>query len=300
MNGVQGFRGTQGFGGVQGLGGDNGVQGFVGAQGFGGANGVQGAVGAQGAVGVQGAVGSQGLQGQSGLGGSQGAMGSQGSQGSQGLGAQGLNGVQGAQGKFGSQGLQGPIGNQGASGQGVPVGGTTGQVLSKIDSSNYNTQWVTPSSGMSGAPYYKIAISYNTGSTSVYTYSSFTSSGFSNNFTVGQSGTGAASIITITNTVSSASGGLTGALQIMPTSAYICYATAATAWSNWDASPTFGYKSISASIITEVTTSVTPTLNIITPFTSSGLAGSGLINLLGDNSTRVLAYIFLQFNTSIL
>jgi len=153
---------------------------------------------------------------------------------------------------------------------------------------------------MSGAPYYKIALTYNTGATSVYTFASVANSGFSGNFTVGVSGSGAAAIITITNTVSSASGGLTGALQLMPTSGYICYATAATSWSNWDTSPTFGYKSISASIITEVTTSVTPTLNIITPFTTAGLAGSGLINLLGDNSSRVLAYVFLQFNSSIL
>ena len=31
--------------------------------------------------------------------------------------------------------------------QGVPAGGTTGQVLSKIDNANYNTQWITASSG---------------------------------------------------------------------------------------------------------------------------------------------------------
>jgi len=33
----------------------------------------------------------------------------------------------------------------GATGQGVPVGGTAGQVLSKIDATNYNTQWVAQS-----------------------------------------------------------------------------------------------------------------------------------------------------------
>jgi len=30
---------------------------------------------------------------------------------------------------------------------GVPAGGTAGQVLEKIDSTDYNTQWVTPSGG---------------------------------------------------------------------------------------------------------------------------------------------------------
>lgn len=35
----------------------------------------------------------------------------------------------------------------GPTGPGVPVGGTTGQVLEKIDGTDYNTQWATPSSG---------------------------------------------------------------------------------------------------------------------------------------------------------
>lgn len=35
-------------------------------------------------------------------------------------------------------------GAAGPAGPGVPVGGTANQILSKIDASNYNTQWVTP------------------------------------------------------------------------------------------------------------------------------------------------------------
>ena len=35
---------------------------------------------------------------------------------------------------------------------GVPVGGTAGQVLTKIDSTDYNTQWVSQSSIVGGAP----------------------------------------------------------------------------------------------------------------------------------------------------
>ena len=30
-------------------------------------------------------------------------------------------------------------------GFGMPIGGTSGQILQKVDSANYNTQWVTPS-----------------------------------------------------------------------------------------------------------------------------------------------------------
>lgn len=38
-------------------------------------------------------------------------------------------------------------GTNGAAGQGVPTGGTAGQVLAKIDGTDYNTEWVTPSGG---------------------------------------------------------------------------------------------------------------------------------------------------------
>lgn len=44
---------------------------------------------------------------------------------------------------------KGNPGTVGTSGQGVPIGGTTGQVLSKIDATNYNTQWVTSGGGTS-------------------------------------------------------------------------------------------------------------------------------------------------------
>ena len=33
----------------------------------------------------------------------------------------------------------------GTNGQGVPTGGTTGQVLAKVNGTDYNTHWVTPS-----------------------------------------------------------------------------------------------------------------------------------------------------------
>ena len=42
---------------------------------------------------------------------------------------------------------QGPTGANGAAGQGIPTGGTAGQVLSKIDGTNYNTQWSSAGAG---------------------------------------------------------------------------------------------------------------------------------------------------------
>ena len=47
----------------------------------------------------------------------------------------------------GIQGEQGPQGIQGENGVGVVAGGTAGQVLAKIDETDYNTEWVDPSAG---------------------------------------------------------------------------------------------------------------------------------------------------------
>jgi hypothetical protein len=44
-------------------------------------------------------------------------------------------------------GPQGPTGATGANGQGVPVGGTTGQVLRKASGTNYDTEWAAAASG---------------------------------------------------------------------------------------------------------------------------------------------------------
>ena len=71
-------------------------------------------------------------------------------------GAQGPAGPIGAQGPTGSQGPTGPTGNtgpqgiQGPTGPGVPTGGTAGQILAKVDASDYNTNWV-PATGAWGS-----------------------------------------------------------------------------------------------------------------------------------------------------
>ena len=51
---------------------------------------------------------------------------------------------------FAFSNLKGATGSAGPAGQGVPTGGTAGQVLSKIDGTDYNTEWVTPSGGGGG------------------------------------------------------------------------------------------------------------------------------------------------------
>lgn len=72
------------------------------------------------------------------------APGPQGAQGTTGpTGPTGTTGATGPMGPTGATGATGPIGPTG-SGQGVPTGGTAGQVLRKINSTNYNTEWVDP------------------------------------------------------------------------------------------------------------------------------------------------------------
>ena len=58
-------------------------------------------------------------------------------------GSVGVPGPQGPAGATGATGPQGPQGVPGTPGAGVPVGGTAGQFLTKIDGTNYNTDWTT-------------------------------------------------------------------------------------------------------------------------------------------------------------
>lgn len=59
----------------------------------------------------------------------------------------GTPGPRGPAGPAGPAGANGAAGSNGEDGQGVPAGGTAGQVLEKIDGTDYNTQWATPSGG---------------------------------------------------------------------------------------------------------------------------------------------------------
>lgn len=70
-------------------------------------------------------------------------------------GPKGDTGDTGPQGEPGTTGIQGPVGpagQDGADGQGVPTGGTTGQVLSKNSDSDYDTVWKDIESSGEGIP----------------------------------------------------------------------------------------------------------------------------------------------------
>lgn len=111
-----------------------------------------------GATGATGPQGPQGPQGETGPQGPTGATGATGATGPQG--PQGETGPQGPQGETGPQGPTGATGATGATGPagpGVPTGGTAGQVLAKVDGTDYNTEWVTPSGGGSSIETYTAA-----------------------------------------------------------------------------------------------------------------------------------------------
>lgn len=60
-------------------------------------------------------------------------------QGPQGI--QGAKGDKGDKGNKGDQGIQGIQGPQGATGPGLPSGGSAGQLITKVDGTDYNTAW---------------------------------------------------------------------------------------------------------------------------------------------------------------
>lgn len=80
-----------------------------------------------------------------------GPQGEQGDAGPQGeRGEQGVAGERGPEGPQGIQGNVGPVGPAGKDGVGIPTGGEAGQVLAKIDGTDYNTQWMFVSGGGTG------------------------------------------------------------------------------------------------------------------------------------------------------
>ncbi len=185
--GPQGIQGPAGTNGLDGATGPMGPQGLTGPQGPAGTNGLDGATGPMGPQGPQGLTGPQGPAGANGLDGATGPMGPQGIQGPAGpagangldgatgpMGPQGLtgpagaNGLDGATGPMGPQGIQGPVGpvgpagTNGTNGVGVPTGGTAGQVLAKVNGTDYNTQWVTPSGGGSAYPNVEVSVTNTT------------------------------------------------------------------------------------------------------------------------------------------
>lgn len=79
------------------------------------------------------------------LGGPTGAAGPQGATGPQG--PQGATGLQGPTGPQGAIGPQGPQGSAGEAGVGIPIAGTTGQILAKKSNQDYDSEWIDAPTG---------------------------------------------------------------------------------------------------------------------------------------------------------
>lgn len=172
--------GPMGPAGPKGDTGLRGPEGPRGPQGLQGPAGPTGPAGAQGETGLQGPMGPEGPLGPAGPQGDPGPIGPEGPQGPIGEGltilgtlastaelpATGTTGdgyiISGdlhvwdgtawnntgqIQGPAGADGAQGPQGPQGLPGQGVPTGGSAGQILSKTSAADYDTQWIVPPEG---------------------------------------------------------------------------------------------------------------------------------------------------------
>lgn len=176
--GPAGFTGSQGPQGQPGVAGPIGPQGPQGEAGPTGPQGEQGLQGGAGPTGLQGPIGFTGPQGPQGPQGEPGLAGPTGPQGPQGeVGPVGPTGPQGEPGLAGPTGLQGPQGEAGPTGMagaGVPTGGTAGQVLAKVDGTDYNTQWVNTSSGGVGAKLQLFAKSTNAQTIRPFAYNRYT------------------------------------------------------------------------------------------------------------------------------
>ncbi|MGU3389179.1 hypothetical protein [Sphingomonas sp. M1A8_2b] len=152
LPGIPGSKGDKGDPGANGRDGVDGAAGEPGATGPVGPAGADGPAGAKGDIGATGAKGDAGTPGEAGADGQQGPIGPKGDTGSPGAtGPKGDAGAAGAKGDTGATGAAGTNGTNGTNGQGVPTGGAAGQVLSKVNATDYNTTWVTPASSGSAA-----------------------------------------------------------------------------------------------------------------------------------------------------
>jgi len=177
QDGAPGAPGETGPAGPAGATGPEGPQGETGPEGPQGPQGLQGIQGPEGAQGIQGVQGSEGPQGPAGPAGENGADGLAGSDGRTILSGTGDPTTEGVDGDFyinttswqifgpkattwpagvdivgadGADGVDGTDGTDGTNGQGVPTGGTTGQVLAKKSATDYDTEWKDAPSGSGG------------------------------------------------------------------------------------------------------------------------------------------------------
>lgn len=135
--GPEGEKGDTGLTGAAGPKGDTGNTGPTGATGPKGDTGDTGPAGIKGDTGDAGPTGPTGPKGDTGNTGPAGAKGDTGD-----AGPTGATGATGPKGDTGDTGPAGAKGDTGNTGPGVSTGGTTGQILAKNSSTNFDTHWI--------------------------------------------------------------------------------------------------------------------------------------------------------------
>ena len=305
--GLAGTNGSQGATGVTGATGASG-QGPTGPTGPAGTNGSQGATGVTGATGASG-QGPTGPTGPAGTNGSEGATGATGPAGTNG--SQGVTGATGPAGTNGSEGVTGATGATGASGQGptgptgngVPVGGATGQVLTKNSGLNYDTIWSTPSGGGGGTSAYYIKLQYKPAAATAISTATVPFSYTTNlpaSFTIGI-GTPTTGLINLSNSkIGAASSNSANYWKYTPYFWNVMYATnynTPTTLSGWSNNPTYTHFTPGVGKYRVTGSNVT----IVYEYTTTGIAGTGVLSTqTGDGNAYDLVQINLLFDSSIL
>jgi len=180
-------------------------------------------------------------------------------------------------------------------GPGVPVGGSAGDILTKVSGLDFDTAWAPSQSYVNTTAYFDLYYQTVNGSFLSGLRLDSLSNTLPTNFSASivQGTTTSSIIISNLNVISSASNYL-----LMPTSAMVMYASYSGTPSNpaiWSANPKWIIQSIPPNRITISGTS----LDISATYSSASVAGPGLLNCVGDGNLYKLVSVVLTFDKDI-
>ena len=180
-------------------------------------------------------------------------------------------------------------------GPGVPVGGSPGDILTKVSGLDFDTAWAPSQSYVNTTAYFDLYYQTVNGSLLSGLRLDSLSNTLPTNFSASivQGTTTSSILISNLNVTSSASNYL-----LMPTSAMVMYASYSGTPANpaiWSANPKWIIQSIPPNRITISGTS----LDISATYSAASVAGPGLLNCVGDGSKYKLVSVVLTFDKDI-